>query len=154
MWFQSSYVSWHWRMMQNDEGKLICRLKKHLRNLVNFHASRRMPENLHFDQMFLSKAYKDLAEKVQKSWSHDTQEWCKVWRKTDSWFQKWHENLGEFYSASSSRSLKIFTLKGYFCRNYVMFKLKKFRGVVSWKMTYGFKNDISHLVNSHTSSWK
>ena len=56
------------------KGKLICHLKKHLKNLVNFHASRRMPENLHFDQMFLSKTYKDLDEKVQKSWSHDTEE--------------------------------------------------------------------------------
>ena len=53
--------------------KLICHLKKHLRNLLNFHPSRRLPENLHFDQMFLSKACKDLDEKVQKSWSHDTE---------------------------------------------------------------------------------
>ena len=28
--------------------------------------------------------------------SHDTKEWCKVWRKTDSWFQKGHEEFGEF----------------------------------------------------------
>ena len=29
----------------------------------------------------------------------------------------------------------------YFCRKYVMLELKKYRGVVTWKMTYGFKND-------------
>ena len=28
-------------------------------------------------------------------------------------------------------SLKIFALIGYFCRKYVMFKLKKYRGVMS-----------------------
>ena len=28
--------------------------------------------------------------------SHDTDEWCKVWRKIDSWFQKWREEFGEF----------------------------------------------------------
>ena len=28
--------------------------------------------------------------------SPDTEEWCKVWRKTDSWFQRWHEEFGEF----------------------------------------------------------
>ena len=27
---------------------------------------------------------------------HDTEEWCKVWIKTDSWFQKWHEEFSEF----------------------------------------------------------
>ena len=31
-------------------------------------------ENLHFDGFLLSKAYKDLDEKVQKNMSHDTEE--------------------------------------------------------------------------------
>ena len=22
---------------------------------------------------------------------HDTEEWCKIWKKTDLWFGKWHE---------------------------------------------------------------
>ena len=45
------------------KGKLICGLKNDIRNLVNFHASSRKSENLHFDQILLSKAYKDLDEK-------------------------------------------------------------------------------------------
>ena len=49
------------------KGKLICGLKKDIKNLVNFHASSRKSENLHVDQILLSKAYKDLDEKVQKS---------------------------------------------------------------------------------------
>ena len=49
------------------KGKLIYDLKKDTRNLVNFHASSRKPKKLHFDQIFLSKAYKDLDEKVQNS---------------------------------------------------------------------------------------
>ena len=49
------------------KGKLICGLKKDIKNLVNFHASSRKSENLHLDQVLLSKAYKDLDEKVQKS---------------------------------------------------------------------------------------
>ena len=60
------------------KGKLIFGLKKDIRNLVNFHASSRKSENLHFDQILLSKAYKDLVEKVQKSQSHGTEELCKV----------------------------------------------------------------------------
>ena len=27
---------------------------------------------------------------------HDTEEWCKIWRKTDLWFGKWHEEYGKF----------------------------------------------------------
>ena len=30
---------------------------------------------------------------------------------------------------------------GYFCGKYVMFDLKKYRGILSWNRTYGFKND-------------
>ena len=56
------------------KGKLICGLKKDTRNLVNFHASSRKSENMHSDQTLLSKACKDLDEKVQKSQSHDTEE--------------------------------------------------------------------------------
>ena len=28
--------------------------------------------------------------------SHDTEEWSKVWRKTDLWFQKWHKEFRKF----------------------------------------------------------
>ena len=27
--------------------------------------------------------------------SHETEEWCKIWRKTDLWFRKWHEEFGK-----------------------------------------------------------
>ena len=50
------------------KGKLTRGLKNGIRNLVNFHESCRKSENLHFDGLFLSKAYKVLDEKVQKSY--------------------------------------------------------------------------------------
>ena len=50
------------------KGKLTCGLKNDLTNSVNFHSSSRKSGNLHFDGLFLSKAYKDLDEKVQKSY--------------------------------------------------------------------------------------
>ena len=49
-------------------------------------------------------------------------------------------------------SLKICALMGYLCRKYVMFELKKYREILSRKITYGFKNDMSNLVNFHTGS--
>ena len=47
--------------------KLIGVLKNDISTLVNFHASSRKSENVHFDGLVLSKAYKVLDEKVQKS---------------------------------------------------------------------------------------
>ena len=42
--------------------------KNDIRNLVNFHASSCKSENLHFDGLVLSKAYKVLDGKIQKSY--------------------------------------------------------------------------------------
>ena len=50
------------------EGKLTRGLKNDIRNLVKFHASSWKSDNLHFDEFRLSKAYKVLDEKVQKSY--------------------------------------------------------------------------------------
>ena len=173
------------------KGKLNCGLKNDLRNLVNFHASSWKSGNLHFDWLLLSKAYKDLDEKVQKS--YDSLHW-RVMQSLKK-FQKWqeHGNFVNFnvssrksenlpfnmlilpiaYKVSAKKvqknylswhwkeiqtlkknwlfvwkmiwgiwwiltwaveSLKIYTLMGYFCRKYVVFKLKKYRGVVLRKI--------------------
>ena len=49
------------------KGKLTRGLKNDIRNLVSCHTSSRKSEDLHFDGLLLSKAYKVLDEKVQKS---------------------------------------------------------------------------------------
>ena len=49
------------------KGKLAC-LKNNIRDLVNFHVSSPKSENLDFDQVLFSKTYKDLDEKIQKSY--------------------------------------------------------------------------------------
>ena len=57
--------------------------------------------------------------------SNNTEKWCKVWRKTGSWFQKWR---GIWWILTREvESLKICTLIIYFCRKYVMIELKKQR---------------------------
>ena len=50
------------------KGKMTRGLKNGIRNLVNFHASSRKSEILHFDGLLMSKAYEILDEKVQKSY--------------------------------------------------------------------------------------
>ena len=57
------------------KGKMTRGSRNDIRNLINFHASSRKSENFHFDGFLLSKAYKVLDEKVQKSYmSHDNEE--------------------------------------------------------------------------------
>ena len=56
------------------KGNLTGGLKNDMRNLVDFHARSRKSENVHFDGLVLSKAYKVLDEKVQKSYVHDIEE--------------------------------------------------------------------------------
>ena len=50
------------------KGKMTCGLKNDTMKLVNFHVSYQKFENFHFDRILLSKVYKDLDEKVQKSY--------------------------------------------------------------------------------------
>ena len=47
--------------------KLTGGLKNYIKNLVYFHVSSHNSENLHFDWLVLSKAYKGLDQQVQKS---------------------------------------------------------------------------------------
>ena len=42
--------------------------------------------------------------KYRRVMFHDTEEWCKIWRKTDLWFGKWHEEFGKFLPEHSKVS--------------------------------------------------
>ena len=52
----------------NIYREVDCWLENDIRNLVDFHGSSYKSENLHFDRLVLSKAYKVLYEKVQKNY--------------------------------------------------------------------------------------
>ena len=94
--------------------------------------------------------------------SHDTDEWCKICRKTDLLFQKWQE-FGEYCSENSKVS-KIWTLIGPFYAKYMTFDLKKYRGVIfhdtkshakfEEKLTCGLENDMRNLADFHQNTWK
>ena len=53
---QRSYLSWHWRVMQNLKKKLTCGLENDKRNLAYFHQSTWNSPNGDFDVIFSSKA--------------------------------------------------------------------------------------------------
>ena len=46
------------------KGRLTRDLKNDMKNLTNVHVSSQKSGNFHFDRLFLSKAYKDLDEKL------------------------------------------------------------------------------------------
>ena len=54
--------------------------------------------------------------------SHDPEDWCKIWRKTDLFFQKLHK-FGEICSKLLKVS-KTFTFICYYYAKYLMFDLK------------------------------
>ena len=58
----------------------------------------------------------------------DIEEWCKIWRGNDL-FQKWHKEFDEFWTERLKVS-KIFTLMHSFRAKYILFELKKYRGVI------------------------
>ena len=61
-------------------------------------------KNLHFNRLLLNKVYNVWAKKSTGELFHDTGEWCKVWRKADSWFGKWQEEFGKFLPEHSKVS--------------------------------------------------
>ena len=59
---------------------------------------------------------------------HDNEKSCKIGRGIDLSFQNWHEEFDEFWPEHSKVS-KICTLMGSFWSKYLIFGLKRYRGV-------------------------
>ena len=93
--FQRNHVPWHWKVTQNLSKNWLVAWKM-TGNLINLHASNWMSENFQLMGSFCRKHIKFYMKKHKKVISHDTGEWCKVWRKTGSWFRKWHDKFGKF----------------------------------------------------------
>ena len=88
-----------------------------------------------------SLKYKILAKKYRGVISHDPEDWCKIWRKTDL-FQKWQE-FGEIWP-EHSKVYKTWTFICSYCAKYLMFDLKstgnlKKNWLVISKLTWKFK---------------
>ena len=61
--------------------------------------------------------------------SNDSEEWWKIWRVIDLSLQNWHKEFDEFWLKNLKDS-KIYVLMGFFSPNYIIFELKKYRGVM------------------------
>ena len=69
---------------------------------------------------------------------HYNEEWCENWRGIDLSVQNWHKEFDEFWPEHSKIS-KICTLMGFFWTKYIMFDLKKYRGVMFGSTEYWCK---------------
>ena len=113
------------------EEKLALGSKSDMRNLVNFDGRSGKSENVHFDVVLLFLiAYIVSASKVPKSclsW-----QWKKIQTLIKNPLFVWKTTWGVSWTSTRAlKRLKICMLIAYFCRKYVMFELKKYRGFVS-----------------------
>ena len=94
---------------------------------------------------------------------HENDEWCKNWRGIDFSVQNWHEQFDKFWFKHSKIS-KFCTLMGCVWPKYIMFDLKKYRGVMFygteywckiWKKTdFCYSKMTRNLGNFCQSTWK
>ena len=63
----------------------------------------------------------------------DTQDWYKIWRKTDLCFQKWHEEIWQIFTRAPLKVWKFGLLLGPFIQNRNCMSLKLQRSYKSWK---------------------
>ena len=78
---------------------------------------------------------------------HDTEEWWKIWIKTDLWFGKWHEKFGKYSPDRALKILKIGSMMGPFYTNWKIYEfmsLKFTEELYDMKM----KNDEKRVVLS------
>ena len=69
---------------------------------------------------------------------HDNEKWSKIWREIDLPFQSWHDEFDEFWPEHLKVS-KIFILMCSFWAKYVLFELKKYRGVIFHEIEKAYK---------------
>ena len=131
-----------------SEGKLTFASKNDMRGLRNFHQSTWKSPNWDFDGILLSKVENASAQNLQgrKVICHENKEWWKIRGGIDLSFQNWHEKFDKFWPKQSKIS-KICTLIGSFWSKYIIFELKKYRGVIN-------QNKISKEPDPPDAVWK
>ena len=97
------------------EEKLALGFKNDMPNLVNFNASNGKSENLHFDVLLLSIAYKLSAKKVQKSYL--SWHWRVIQNLKKNSLFVWEMTWEIWWILTRAvKNLKIWTLMGYLCQ--------------------------------------
>ena len=109
---------------------------------IKVHNFRFLTAHMKFHQIFTLIGFfcwqhiKFQLKKYRGVMSHDTKEWCKIWRKPHLLFQKWQE-FGELWP-EHSKLLKIYTLIGFFSAKYIIFDLKEWW---NWRVMQNLKKN-------------
>ena len=106
-----------------------CRFKIDIRNLTNFDMSTGVSKMFPLMGSFWAKYILFELKKYREVIFHETEEGYKIWREIDLLFQNWHKEFDKFWPEHLKVS-KIFTLMGSFWAKYILFELKKYRGVI------------------------
>ena len=119
--------------MKNDaefEDELTCHFKTDMRNLTNFDPSTWKSQKIFILMCsFWAKYILFELKKYRGVIFHETEEGYKTWRGIDLLFQNWPKELDKFWPEHSKVS-KIFALMDSFWAKYILFELKKYRGVI------------------------
>ena len=94
-----SYVSWQWRMMQNWKRNWLA-VPKLTPKFDEFWPKHSNVSNIWtiMDSFWRKYLMFELKKYIRVMFD-GTEGWCKIWRKTDLCFQKWHEEFGKFSQA-------------------------------------------------------
>ena len=84
---QRSYVSWQWRMMKNlkRNGLFVSKLTREIWQILT-------------RALFWSKYRMFDLRKYREIMFDGTEYWWKIWRKTDLFFHKWHEEFWQIFT--------------------------------------------------------
>ena len=95
-------------------------------------------KKFHFSVLLLSKVYIVWAKKYGGVIFHETEEGYKIWRGINLLFKNWQKEFVKFWPERSKVS-EIFTLMGSLWAKYILFELKKYRGVIVHEIEEGYK---------------
>ena len=93
---QESYLSRKWRMTQNLKRDWLVNWK--LTWVIWWILSRALEnhKNLNFNELLLTRVYNVWAKTYRGVIFDCSEDWCKIWRQTDLYFLKRHEEFGKF----------------------------------------------------------
>ena len=135
---------------------------KNDKNLVNFDPNTKK-STLHFDRSLLCKAYNVWPKKYRGVIFRDTEESCKIWRKTDLWFGYRHEEFRKLSSKLLRVPKLVFSWDPFvLSRKCMSYNLERSITLMTLKndekpveeLTCRFKIDIKNLMNFDSRTWK
>ena len=126
-------------------------LKTGIRNLTNFDPSTQKVSKISSLMGSFSAEYILFElKKYRGVIFHENEGGCKIWRGIDWLFQNWLKKFDKFWPERSKVS-KISSLMGSLWAKYILFELKKYRGVIFHEIEEGYK--IWRRIDSLFKNW-